>query len=294
MNNYYIAVDRGSYYIAHHGIIGMKHGVRNGPPYPLSDAEHKAVIQSKREADKASVKLSNRRTESELIAKTIPKNTKFYRVTNSDETLGKHPVFTYYAKADVSNIRAVTPWIMNHRTDKDTGRTVEKKYALNEDLNIPSEDEVREVMYHTIKNKAIRTGVAVSFNTFIGRPSPEAIKKTETLLSHIGDQKLSDHDTKVGKLALDAAFGNNSIKYRDKVISELEKRGYNAIYDNTMISAGNANSQEAYEPIIIFDGSKTLKEKSQKTLSANDVNKARMKNRQWMNRVNYGDWGRWQ
>lgn len=27
-------------YLAHHGILGMKHGVRNGPPYPLGSGAH--------------------------------------------------------------------------------------------------------------------------------------------------------------------------------------------------------------------------------------------------------------
>ena len=27
-------------FLAHHGIQGMKWGVSNGPPYPLSDAKH--------------------------------------------------------------------------------------------------------------------------------------------------------------------------------------------------------------------------------------------------------------
>lgn len=31
------------WYIAHHGILGQKHGVRNGPPYPLSAQDHSAA-----------------------------------------------------------------------------------------------------------------------------------------------------------------------------------------------------------------------------------------------------------
>lgn len=32
--NYY-GIDRSDEWLAHHGILGQKHGVRNGPPYPL-------------------------------------------------------------------------------------------------------------------------------------------------------------------------------------------------------------------------------------------------------------------
>lgn len=33
-------------YVAHHGIIGMKWGDRNGPPYPLGSSEHASVTKS--------------------------------------------------------------------------------------------------------------------------------------------------------------------------------------------------------------------------------------------------------
>ena len=30
-------------YLAHHGILGQKYGVRNGPPYPLGSGDHSAA-----------------------------------------------------------------------------------------------------------------------------------------------------------------------------------------------------------------------------------------------------------
>ena len=33
------------YYLAHHGILGMKWGKRNGPPYPLSIKDHNKVVK---------------------------------------------------------------------------------------------------------------------------------------------------------------------------------------------------------------------------------------------------------
>lgn len=46
-------------YVEHHGIIGMKHGVQNGPPYPLSRSEHSAVVRS---ADKKSTRSGRKLT----------------------------------------------------------------------------------------------------------------------------------------------------------------------------------------------------------------------------------------
>lgn len=71
-------------YIAHHGILGQKHGVRNGPPYPLGSGDHSAsekkagwrdslangvkkVFRSKRqkELDKQAKRLSDDELEKE-------------------------------------------------------------------------------------------------------------------------------------------------------------------------------------------------------------------------------------
>lgn len=46
-------------YVEHHGIIGMKWGDRNGPPYPLSNSEHSAVVKS---ADKKSTRSGRKLT----------------------------------------------------------------------------------------------------------------------------------------------------------------------------------------------------------------------------------------
>jgi tRNA G26 N,N-dimethylase Trm1 len=55
---YEIIVKSGELY--HHGIAGQKWGVQNGPPYPLSAADHKAVVKS---AKKQLNKLDQQRAE---------------------------------------------------------------------------------------------------------------------------------------------------------------------------------------------------------------------------------------
>lgn len=44
MNNTFYGPDE-NYYLEHHGILGMKWGKQNGPPYPLSDAKHDRIVK---------------------------------------------------------------------------------------------------------------------------------------------------------------------------------------------------------------------------------------------------------
>lgn len=43
-------------YLAHHGILGQKWGVKNGPPYPLSTTRHKMIVRQGMTKDKDPVK----------------------------------------------------------------------------------------------------------------------------------------------------------------------------------------------------------------------------------------------
>lgn len=47
-NDFYIGIYEDTY-LAHHGILGQKWGVQNGPPYPLDQQTHNKVI--KQQAD---------------------------------------------------------------------------------------------------------------------------------------------------------------------------------------------------------------------------------------------------
>lgn len=59
-------------FLAHHGIQGMKWGVSNGPPYPLSASEHKKVIdKAKNAASKAGSVVKKAGSGTVKAAKTV-------------------------------------------------------------------------------------------------------------------------------------------------------------------------------------------------------------------------------
>lgn len=77
MNKFYIVNDKFKY-LSHHGIEGQKHGVRNGPPYPLSaktfsKAEKRAgavvsrwASKSKKEKEEADSMIKNAKNDKQL------------------------------------------------------------------------------------------------------------------------------------------------------------------------------------------------------------------------------------
>ena len=100
----------------------------------------------------------------------------------------------------------------------------------------------------------------------------------------IGSKKLnevSNTDRLFANMAMDMAYGREGGINKMTLQTELKKRGYDAMYDNGMISVNSMNRQEAYEPLILFDGG-TLKETSGRYLTDRDVAKAEVENRKWM------------
>lgn len=63
-------------YLEHHGILGQKHGVRNGPPYPLSAGAHSAAEKKagwRKSLERASgaVEAGNARRKAERITRKL-------------------------------------------------------------------------------------------------------------------------------------------------------------------------------------------------------------------------------
>ena len=109
---------------------------------------------------------------------------------------------------------------------------------------------------------------------------------TQTM-SKIGEKKLhdvDDLDRRYANMAMDMAYGRDSGINKEAVRAELKKRGYDAMYDNGMISINSMNRQEAYEPLILLDGG-ALQETGGRYLTDRDIRKAVTENAKWSNAV---------
>lgn len=93
-------------------------------------------------------------------------------------------------------------------------------------------------------------------------------------------------DKSVSEAAYYAAqtFGTNT-EIRDKVISELKGRGYNAMTDEASVGGQNGWAKEGSDPLIIFDSSNNLYKQNTKAISDRDEKKALSKYQKWQKKV---------
>ncbi len=77
----------------HHGILGMKWGKRNGPPYPL-DAEGKAAVQEQRRKSKTQKRLEEvaKMSDGDLdkAVQRLKKEKEYLDLTGKDITRGQN------------------------------------------------------------------------------------------------------------------------------------------------------------------------------------------------------------
>ena len=130
-------------------------------------------------------------------------------------------------------------------------------------------EDVKAKLYENEKLRSTRlSDIQAEFNS-------EKAENAQKIVDALKNKKITELDAPdalAAKTILDFGIGSSDA-YKDAMIAELSKRGYNAMYDNGMMRAGsnqtipmyesngynlvvtNRASQEAYEPIIAFKGS---------------------------------------
>lgn len=296
----------------HFGVIGMKWGIRR---YQNKDGSLTAL-------GKKRLSENNIRTEENLVEKTIPKGTKMYRVTPYEKD-GNTSKSTYVTWLDVDRDFYKQGTAVNAYTNKKIGdnSVYEHELELKTEVRIPSLKTVRNVEKLVMQNEKHREEAAKSWleahNILEGITAKE-VETISSIAKRVGDnpdsKAYNNLCTKYGDELGDFYFHeainfNYAKKYvdttqsriveqsfgrakgvKDAVIKELQKMGYNAMYDNASIgvgSDGNYNkSQEGIEPLIIFDKKNTLKENGVKLVTSAEQKEASYNYQNWLKNRN--------
>lgn len=251
-------------YLAHHGILGQKWGVKNGPPYPLGGGDYTQTEHRKiKEARKNKYSIYNKKHYDE----TLKKGTKLQTLARDpNRTKDADMFYASHTKADNKRYNAM----FNHKTLNDiydeTGHVVGKgkiyKYRISnelaKDIKIASQDTGSKVMRDMYSKDR-------DFYNFVRDPNrleaytkkmyiPDGKKYRDTLKKFQDDDYTpTDRDLHTLYDTFNCVIPNTNkdvVNQRDKFFKRLKDDGYSAVLD---INDAINHPLRSQSPIIVFD-----------------------------------------
>lgn len=253
----------------HYGVLGMKWGVR--------------------------------RTPEQLGHHVIPKGTKMYRATVNDKESINGSKYVTYLKVDRDHYRGTYADEIRSNSGKSRlDNLYEKTYKLKENLHVPSRVELEQVHHKVMSDKKTREKIFKAYFDIAVRDDIDLWEDptiTEKDFTRIGKERAQESLKKYNSMKSSEVFDiaskvlGTQPEYKEAIISELRKQGYNAMVDEASVGGRNGYIPEGVEPLIIFDGAESLSEKSTKKVTNNVQAKATKRYDKWSN-VSYRQWKR--
>ena len=321
--------------IEHHGIKGMKWGIRrfqnkDGSLTPAGKIRYgsaDANAGSSPERSKPSLlgskgmKWGDRRYQNEDGSLTPAGRKRYLAEANRQANLGirsqeyreKHTIpagtTIYRTTADknesLGGKKRVAYLTVDRNLDKGQlsrgARAYEKTYKLKEDLTVPSRKELAQVVYEAATKNRIAThdmmnawydmfeeGLRIDMERH-HMPKAEVEKEWRKAVNDAVDRYKSMPVKDAYYIAFQSFQKNTDLE--DSVITELKKRGYNAMVDEA--SVHSRYHEYGIDPLIIFDGESSLSEERTSKITERQWENATHKDFRWQIKPHYPKIAEW-
>lgn len=293
--------------VEHHGILGMHWGIRRFQPYPKgyagSGKEVGEALRSKKEQknfDKAVKSATKSGVSREYFSKehTLPKGTKVYRTSIDEKNKINGYTYVSYLKPDRNLYKGG-----NIRARENADKSYEHVMTLTEDLKIPSRKEVKEITNSIMRQNPdlVKESVNSWYDVIFPKGSYKRYEmfrdsSTDEVNEKYVKKAISDTIKEYKDYSIDDVFyitmqslglAKNSKK---AIITELEKRGYNAMVDEAGVGLG---LKEGVDPLIIFNSKKTLSTERTNEISRSEESKAENEYLKWKKKARTRGTGEW-
>ena len=242
-----------------------------------------------------------RRTPEQLGHHVIPKGTKMYRVTVNDTESTKGSKYVTYLKVDRDHYRgSYADGIRSNSGKNLSDNLYEKTYKLKENLYVPSRVELEQVHHKVMSDPKTREKIFKAYFDIAVQDDIDLWEDpslTEKDFVRIGKERARESLKRYSSMKSSEVFDiaskvlGTQPKYKEAIIAELRKQGYNAMVDEASVGGRNGYMPEGVEPLIIFDGAESLSEKSTKKVTKNIQSKATKRYDKWLD-VSYRNWKR--
>lgn len=275
--------------LTHHGILGQKWGVKNGPPYPLGGGDYTVTEQRKiGKARRSKNSIYNKKHFDTVLSK---KSTELTTLSyNKDRTKNTDMFYAAHTKLDKHQYNALfnrkAPVMQYDKDGNEIGTGMSYKFKINnkiaKDMKVASEDSGAKVFmdlykrdrdfYNFVHDESrMESHFVKDKYKFKGyRQAKKSLDKMQD-----PDYKPTDNDVKtlyrMFNYVLPSDAGGDARRAKDvstqraKFFKELKKAGYGAVLDTNDAIYGGFKTTS---PVIVFDMENVIPSSIKETTTA--------------------------